>query len=99
MEKKEKYNFEEIFATYITNLVEITFGFTPKVRIQIPCVGKVAVILDGSDAERCKMMGKDANNLKAMKMLLRAYSNRYDIFSYLYVAPYDFYSEYEAQIK
>ena len=89
------YNFEQLFVTYITQLVEITYGFTPQVSISMPDPTKVAIVLDGNEIERSMMMGRKASNFKAIKMLFRTFCRRHGYFSYLFIAPYNFENQYE----
>lgn len=71
---------KEIFEKYITNIVELTFGFTPKVRIELWGDEMIKVFLDGNEFQRRQMMGYNAYNLRAMKQLLVIFSMRHKIF-------------------
>jgi predicted RNA-binding protein Jag len=75
------------FEDYVTTIISATFGFTPKVEIlELPNL-VIQCTLDGSDVERAEMMGKEAKNFQALKMLLRCFARRNGRFSFLYILP------------
>jgi len=76
---------EREFKAYIEQICSLTFGFVPKTEVNFPTDGTVQVILDGSPVERSSLMGKDARNFQALKMLLRIFARKRNLFSYLYI--------------
>jgi hypothetical protein len=89
------FEFENIYIEYVRTIVETTFGFNPIITMTIPAPNKVAIVLNGTEQERSLMMGKEAGNFKAIKLLLRAFARRHGDFSYLFMYPYTFENQYE----
>lgn len=80
-------NHEKYFRAYISQIIELTFGFTPIVIIDFPSKNTLQVTLDGEESQRAQMMGREGKNLHALKMLFRIYAKRNDYSSAIYVKP------------
>lgn len=62
--------------TFIESIVFLIFGFTPIVSCFENKDNAMIVTLDGNDIEKRMLMGKMAQNLKALKMMIRIYGRR-----------------------
>lgn len=76
---------KEAFNNYILQLIVLTFGFTPTIKIEMPNEGIVKIFLDGSEDQRKQIMGHHAQNFHALRRLLVCFSRRYDVYAYLYL--------------
>ena len=78
---------EKDIKDYVTMLVVATWGFTPHIEIVFPSTGTVQIMLNGTPSERSDLMGKEARNFHALKQLIRIFSRKRGMFSYLYLTP------------
>ena len=78
---------EQEIRQYLTLIINSTWGFIPSIEVNFPTAGTVQVFLDGSPAERSDLMGKESRNLHAIKQLLRIFSRKRGVFSYIYIKP------------
>lgn len=78
---------EKEFEKYTKEIIRLTFGFEPQVTAIFPSDTTVQLNLDGSERERRLMMGREGNNLRAIKGLLRVFSKTNNRFCYLYIIP------------
>ena len=76
---------EQILGDYLNNIIYITFGFNPIIETEMLEDRKVKIVLDGEDSHRALMMGKGAENLHAIKAMVRIYSKRYGYQVHLYI--------------
>ena len=75
----------EIFTKYITDIIFMTFGFKPLVRVDTPNDGVYKVYLDGNEEQRKQMMGYHAQNFHALKQMLICFSKKYNVYVFLYL--------------
>lgn len=73
------------FEEFVSSLVMMTFGFSPKVRTVTNHLGEIEIYLDGTESQRKRMMGHKATTLHAMKHMLIQFSKRHDSRVFLYI--------------
>ncbi len=76
-----KNNFEQ----YSSQLVLITLGFKPVVRVEEMSSVSVRIFLDGNEVERKMMMGRHGKNLAAMRKMLDIFSRQQNASGTLYI--------------
>jgi hypothetical protein len=68
-------------------IINLTCGFKPALRVIEPTVGTIQVWIEGTPDERALIMGKEAKNLQAFTRLAHIFARRHKVFIYLYVKP------------
>lgn len=76
---------KEIFQDYIKDIVQMTFGFEPQVRIETPTGNVVRIFLDGDEGQRKQMMGYHATTFNALKQILRCFSKHHKVYVFLFL--------------
>lgn len=74
----------EAIKQYVEILIEMTYGFRPIVEVNTNDV-LTYITLDGAPEERQQLMGRDATNFKAIKILVRIFCKRNGVNPYLYI--------------
>lgn len=88
---------KEKFSNYIRDIVNMTFGFEPSVRIDSPNQGVIKIFLDSNEDERKQMMGYHAQNFHALKQMLICFSKKHNVYVFLYLEFDDIRADYTSQ--
>ena len=78
------------FQKYIEQIINLTFGFVPHIRVEEPYVGTVQIFIEGSPDERAMIMGKEGKTITALTRLINCYGRKHNTFCYTYVRPKDY---------
>lgn len=70
---------------YICYLIELTFGFTPKIEVIERVEGLVNLSVDGTKDEKKQMMGLQANTFHAIKRLCKVFAKNHGFDIYFYI--------------
>ena len=77
------------FTKYMEQIITLTCGFKPALRVIEPTTGTIQVWIEGTPDERALIMGKEAKNLQAFTKLAHIFARRHNLFCYIYVRPKD----------
>lgn len=83
----EQAELEKQFRDYIQVLIGGTFGFVPNVTVTTISNKVVQIFIDGTEAERAQLVGKEGNNLAILKGIVRIFSRVRKCDSYIYIKP------------
>lgn len=75
------------FTEYARQIIKLTCGFEPNVRVEEPFVGTVQIFLSGTPEERSLIMGREGKNINAFSRLIFIFARRNKYYSYTYVQP------------
>ena len=78
---------QEELKKFITDLIELTFGFTPTVNITALSDNNTQVFIQGNEEERAILMGKSAQTLKAITRLTIVFAKRHKFWVHIYIQP------------
>ena len=78
---------QQEFSNYMEQIINLTCGFKPALRVIEPTTGTIQVWIEGTPDERALIMGKEAKNLQAFTRLAHIFARRHKLFCYIYVKP------------
>ena len=77
------------FTEYLEQIINLTCGFKPALKVVEPYSGTIQVWIEGTPDERALIMGKEAKNLQAFTKLAHIFARRHNTYIYIYVRPKD----------
>lgn len=83
----EQAELEKQFRDYVQVLIGGTFGFVPDVTVTTISDRVVQIFIGGTEEERAQLVGREGNNLKILKGILRIFSRVRKSDSYIYIKP------------
>ena len=73
------------YKTYLENIIEMTCGFKPNVRVDEITPGTMQAFLEGTQEEQALMMGKEGRTIAAITRLSIIFGKRHNFYTYIYV--------------